>query len=449
MAIDPKNLAGTATMTFADEFNTLSLVSDTGGTWDSNYWWGKPNGTTLTNNGEQQWYIDHTYAATQSIKPWVVQDGVLNITAQNAAPEIQSQIDGYQYTSGMLTTHESFSQQYGYFEVSAKLPDGQGLWPAFWLLPQDGGWPPEIDVMEQLGHDMTTYYTAAHTQSSGSHTSQGAAIPTPDLSASFHTYGVNWQPDNLTYYFDGQEVWKTATPSDMDSPMYLLVNLAVGGYWPGSPNPDPNFSETMQVDYIRAYTAKPDGEVTNTAPTTNVLAETAPIPTEPVASGNGPTQTTETTPAPSQPDVTADASTSGTNPPVSEPQPTPPAASENVQTAGGLDPIAPVPPVAVEQPVVSPPAPTIQEAFDFATLPSASGCKGKSFSHHDSQDVHFGWSHGKGHDRHEKHDEAATRKVADFIDDDAFDVSDLAGAGLSHHHHHHHHAHTHGDHWSV
>ena len=140
--------------------------------------------------------------------------------------------------------------------MRAQLPAGQGLWPAFWLLQADMSWPPEIDVMEVLGHDMTTLYTAAHTNQTGSHTSKGGTIKVPDMSAGYHTYGVDWQADYITYYFDGNQVWKTPTPSDMHEPMYMIANLAVGGYWPGMVNSTTPFPAQMKIDYIRAYADK-------------------------------------------------------------------------------------------------------------------------------------------------------------------------------------------------
>jgi serralysin len=256
VTIDPKNLSATATLTFGDEFNTLSLWNGTSGTWSTKYPFAPEKGGSLPSNGEQEWYINSMYAPTTSVRPWTVSNGVLTLTAQPASTSIQPLIDGYKYTSGMVNTFNSFTQTYGYFEMRAQLPAGQGLWPAFWLLQADMSWPPEIDAMEVLGHDMTTLYTASHTNETGSHTSKGGTIKVPDMSAGYHTYGVDWQADYITYYFDGNEVWKTATPSDMHEPMYMIANLAVGGYWPGMVNSTTPFPAQMKIDYIRAYSDK-------------------------------------------------------------------------------------------------------------------------------------------------------------------------------------------------
>ena len=256
MTIDPKNLAATATLTFGDEFNSLSLRNGSTGTWTTKYWWAGTNGATLSGNGEQEWYINHQYAPTSSVKPWTVNNGILTLTAAPAAASIQPSINNYKYTSGMITTYETFTQEYGYFEMRAQLPAGKGLWPAFWLLPATGAWPPEIDAMEVLGHDMTTLHNAVHTNQTGAHTSSGGQTKVPDMSAGYHTYGVDWQSDYITWYFDGQLVDKEPTPADLHQPMYIIANLAVGGYWPGNPDSTTPFPAQMKIDYIRAYADK-------------------------------------------------------------------------------------------------------------------------------------------------------------------------------------------------
>lgn len=255
--IDPSDLGGTAVLTFADEFDSLSLWNGRSGTWQTTFPWsaGK-NGATLAGNEEKQWYIDAAFGPTRSVRPWSVRDGKLTITAARAAPAIQPLIGGYRYVSGLLTTHESFRQTYGYFEMRAKLPTGQGLWPAFWLLPPDGKWPPEIDVVEMLGRDPRTIYASVHFEAEGRHRQEQKATAVPDTSADWHTYGVQWGPDEITWYFDRAVIFKTRTPPDLHGPMYMLVNLAVGGKWPGDPDASTRFPASMMVDYVRAYRPK-------------------------------------------------------------------------------------------------------------------------------------------------------------------------------------------------
>jgi beta-glucanase (GH16 family) len=239
-------------MSFDDEFNSLSLWNGTSGTWSTSYWWAQPNGVTLPSNGELEWYINSNYAPTASVKPWTVNNGILSLTAAPAAASIQPLINNYQYTSGMLTTHDSFVQTYGVYEIRAKVPAGQGLWEDFWLLPENGSWPPELDVLEINGGNPKSLLTAMGSDSGGQRTSAATSTPIPDASAGFHTYTVDWEPDTITWYFDGNEVFQTATPADMKQPMYMLVNLAVGGAY-GNPNSSTQFPANLQVDYVRVY----------------------------------------------------------------------------------------------------------------------------------------------------------------------------------------------------
>ncbi|TWG91307.1 beta-glucanase (GH16 family) [Mesorhizobium sp. J18] len=238
-------------LSFAEHFNTLSLWDGESGRWDSNFWWGAPNGSTLSGNSELQWYIDANYGPTSSVNPFSVENGVLTITAAPTPDEIKPLINNYEYTSGLLTTYHSFSQTYGYFEMRADMPENQGAWPAFWLLPADGSWPPEIDVVEMRGQDPNTIHMTAHTNETGSHTMVSSAINVSDTEG-FHTYGVLWTEDELVWYFDDVAVARAETPSDMHDPMYMLVNLAIGGP-AGEPDDGLAVPAEMQIDYIRAY----------------------------------------------------------------------------------------------------------------------------------------------------------------------------------------------------
>jgi beta-glucanase (GH16 family) len=260
--IDPKNLSGTAYLTFGDEFNAFNYWNGLSGTWDTGYPWTAANGGTNSANGEEQWYVNANYAQTASLGTYVAQGGVMNIRAAPTPEALKSYVNGYAYTSGMITSFHSFSQTYGYFEMKAKLPSGQGLWPAFWLLPTDLSWPPEIDIMEVIGSVPNQLVTSAH-YDSGGHQMDSKSTNLDGMTTGFHTYGVDWQKDKIIWYFDGAKIHEVATPGGMDKPMYMLANLAVGGEWPGSPDGTTSFPATLQIDYIRAYSALPGG----TAPT--------------------------------------------------------------------------------------------------------------------------------------------------------------------------------------
>ncbi|HEV7305580.1 family 16 glycosylhydrolase [Ensifer sp.] len=244
------------TRTFSDDFDTLRLTGGAGGAWDAKYWWAPEKGATLTGNGELQWYINPSYQPTASANPFSVEDGVLTITAEQASGSVQAEINGYDYTSGMLTTYSSFAQTYGYFEMRADMPDDQGAWPAFWLLPADGSWPPELDVVEMRGQDENTVITTAHSNENGSHTMSRDAVEVADTEG-FHEYGVLWTQDEIVWYFDDAEIARTDTPADMHEPMYMLVNLAVGGM-AGTPDSDFVDGAEMKIDYIEAYSLDAD-----------------------------------------------------------------------------------------------------------------------------------------------------------------------------------------------
>jgi beta-glucanase (GH16 family) len=149
-----------------------------------------------------------------------------------------------------------FSFKYGYVEARMKLNKGSGLWPAFWMMPtpdangnyHDGDG--EIDIMEQVGTDPTR--TEAHLHHNGT---SGKSFDTGlDLSAGFHTYGLDWQADHMTWYFDGKPFY-TVTANVPNVAEYLIFNLAVGdaNSWPGAPDANAVFPATMQVDYVHVY----------------------------------------------------------------------------------------------------------------------------------------------------------------------------------------------------
>ncbi|MDG2520289.1 family 16 glycosylhydrolase [Caulobacter segnis] len=242
--------------TFGDEFNgPLSIYHKTfapGGTWRADYQKAANDITSysLTGNNEKQIYTSpyfRGHAGDFAETPFVSNaDGTLSIWAR---PSDNPEIFGYGYTSGLITTKGGFSQTYGYFEMRADLPKAAGAWPAFWMLPADGSWPPELDIMEVLGDDTRTY-TTAHS-SVGGHTQSGQSNYTPATPDGMHTYGALWTPFEIIWYVDNVEVFRSHTPADMNKPMYLIANLALGG-WAGAVDAGALPAE-MKIDYIRAY----------------------------------------------------------------------------------------------------------------------------------------------------------------------------------------------------
>ncbi len=214
-------------MALDDGFNSPSLDTSH---WSANY----PSG----NGGEKQYY------SPDALK---IDGGILTI---NASP-IPSH--GYQYTSGIIQSRGKFAQKYGQFEIRAKLPRGQGFWPAFWLLPDKPNFPVEIDVFEMHGDDPHTIFMSLHWKGpDGSHQHVTVPYTSPaDLTADFHTYTLNWTPDRLTWLLDGKQIYSTQEHIP-DEPMFILVNMAVGGRWPGNPDSTTQFPGVMQIQYVHA-----------------------------------------------------------------------------------------------------------------------------------------------------------------------------------------------------
>ena len=256
LQLDPGQLGA---MTFRDEFNQpLSLwdaQSNPNGVWRPDFGYQGEQGLgsyTLATNNEKQVYVSpyfRGHAGDFAVTPFTSNaDGTLSIQAR---PTSNPETYGYDYTSGMISTRPTFSQTYGYFEMRADLPEAAGAWPAFWLLPADGSWPPELDVMETLSSDPRAAWTTAHSGLNGDHVSSGQAAFVPDTADGFHTYGVLWTATSLKWYVDGVEVFQASTPADMNKPMYMIANLALGG-WGGAIDQGALPAE-MKIDYIRAY----------------------------------------------------------------------------------------------------------------------------------------------------------------------------------------------------
>jgi len=230
-------------LTFESHFDSLVGLSADGKIWST---FGGDGWRTLENNKEAQFYSD----ASVGVNPFSVEDGILTITAAPGKNPV-----GLPFNSGILTTRRSFRQLYGYFELRARLPAGAGLWPAFWLLPDNGRWPPEIDVLEQLGNMPATIYVGTHSAAGGPNVATTTAVSVADTSDGFHVYGLEWEDSHIAWYFDGRLVYRIPTPADLHVPMYLVLNLAVGGSgsWPGPPTEQTVFPAKFRIDYVRAY----------------------------------------------------------------------------------------------------------------------------------------------------------------------------------------------------
>lgn len=243
-------------LTFEDTFDKLNWD-----VWDSIFNHSDPseNGCTLLGNGERQWYPNHRRRVLYS--PWSVLNGVLRLTAHPATavekaaygysrPDLKT-VGTHEYVSGLLSSHRSFSQQYGYFEIEAQMPAGRGLWPAFWMKAQSGDWPPEIDIFEVLGHEPNKLYTTVHYDKDDKKTGIEAWVDT----TKWHRYGLLWTSQSMRLWIDDAPAGGGVIPNKVNEPMHFLLNLAVGGSWPEQAGPvDPKaLPATLQVRSVRAW----------------------------------------------------------------------------------------------------------------------------------------------------------------------------------------------------
>jgi beta-glucanase (GH16 family) len=226
--------------TFIEDFDSLDVSA-----------WG-PGTRWIAHTPYNGDFGDGAFANPVDGFPFTIENGVLRIEARR---------DGNgKWHSGLLSSVDrngnGFAQQYGYFEMRAKMPAGDGVWPAFWLLGRSRNTTAaEVDIMEHYGHDPAAYESTIHVWNLKSPDKSRVAssripIPYGTLSREFHTFGVSVDPSTITFYFDRREVWSAKTMPEHQQPMYLLVDLAVGGGWPIGNMPSPSF---MYVDYVRAW----------------------------------------------------------------------------------------------------------------------------------------------------------------------------------------------------
>ena len=227
-------------LTWSDEFNGSSL--------DQSRWSFETGNNNGWGNNELEYY-------TSRVQNCSIQNGILTITAA------KENYNGYSYTSARIKTQNKFSVKYGKIEAKIKLPFGQGLWPAFWLLGDNvnqAGWPEcgEIDIMEMIGGQgrENTVHGSAHW---GGDETRSYQLSSGIFADSYHVFDVTWTPEQITWHVDGI-TYNTLdiTPSALSAfqkNFFIVLNLAVGGSWPGNPDNSTIFPQIMQVDYVRVY----------------------------------------------------------------------------------------------------------------------------------------------------------------------------------------------------
>lgn len=245
------SLAQCWNLVWADEFSGSSL--------DLNKW-SYQTGAGGWGNNELQNY-------TNRIDNTIVSNGTLKIIAK---AEVYG---GANYTSARIRTINKGDWRYGRMEMRAKLPIGQGIWPAFWMMPTEnvyGSWPNsgEIDIMEYLGHQPSITYGTIHTQSAvagvSAYSSSSYTLPAANgtFASGFNVFAIEWEPNEIRWYVNNV-LYATKTPTTL-SPwrftelFHIILNVAVGGNWPGAPNASTIFPQQMEVDYVRVYQKNSD-----------------------------------------------------------------------------------------------------------------------------------------------------------------------------------------------
>jgi beta-glucanase (GH16 family) len=241
-------------LVWSDEFNGPNDSAV-----DSNKWVTETGGGGWGNN-ELEYYTSRLENASQK-------DGNLVISVlreKYIGPDDATR----NYTSARLKTQGKFSQAYGRFEARIKIPRGQGIWPAFWMLGDDiekPGWPAcgEIDIMENIGKEPALVHGTIHGPGYSGANGIGTPYALPGdqrFADDFHIFAVEWEPNTIRFYVD-DHLYATRTPADLpkgtkwvyDHRFFLLLNVTVGGGWPGDPDASTVFPQTMLVDYVRVY----------------------------------------------------------------------------------------------------------------------------------------------------------------------------------------------------
>jgi beta-glucanase (GH16 family) len=242
------------TLVWSDEFNGLNGSAPDRARWTYDIGgggWGNQELETYTTRSQNAY----------------LQDGMLVI---QALKETYTGPDGIarDYTSARLKTQGLLQQAYGRIEARIKIPYGQGLWPAFWMLGDNigrVGWPKcgEIDIFENIGREPSTVHGTVHGPGYSGASGISASYTLPEgkrFADDFHIFAVEWEPKVVRFYVD-DTLYKTTTPADLpsgaawvfDHPFFLILNVAVGGSWPGSPDSSTVFPQTMRVDYVRVF----------------------------------------------------------------------------------------------------------------------------------------------------------------------------------------------------
>lgn len=236
-------------LVFKDEFDGAML--DTA-KWNTAYLWGPD----YVINDELQYYVDILGNPDFGFDPFVLTGDTVEITARRTPQDMLSASNDQAWQSGVLTSRDKFDFTFGYAEIRAKLPTGKGLWSGFWMLPADFvELKPELYIMENRGDNTSAvYHRYNFTDNDGEYQISDLLKSTGTaLNEEFHTYGVHWEPGRLRFFVDGEPQHTIEHDFISYQSMYLILDLAVGGWFAEAPNDSTVFPAALEIDYLRVY----------------------------------------------------------------------------------------------------------------------------------------------------------------------------------------------------
>tara|TARA_R100001143_G_scaffold63596_2_gene73256 strand:+ start:4674 stop:5537 length:864 start_codon:yes stop_codon:yes gene_type:complete len=237
-------------LVWEDEFDAEQLDMEK---WSFQFGTGSEEGLTNWGNNEQQYYTDRE-------ENLFLEDGYLHIVAKEESYE------GQQYTSARIRTRDKGDWMYGRTEIRAKLPQGQGIWPAIWMLPSKDNfqWPRdgEIDITELVGHEPERVHSTVHfEENDGDHDYMGTSYTLQEgiFADDFHTFSIEWKLNEIQFFVDENHFYTVNSSSlaphnyPFNNTFHLIMNIAVGGNWPGYPDNTTQFPQSMIMDYVKVY----------------------------------------------------------------------------------------------------------------------------------------------------------------------------------------------------
>jgi len=240
--------------TFVDEFDEfeLDLEGDGSSAWGDH--WFSWNVRNLDGNADKAWkcyegYMGGGSAPLGEVLHEVSGDSTLKLYGKKTPPDKSANVYGMPFVGGMITTERSFSQQYGYFEVRCTFDLTKGHHWAVWLLSVNNVWPPEIDMMEVVGHQPDMVHMTAHW--GPEHESNFQTFENVST-WEWHTYGLLWSQSEITWYLDGVQM-KTMNNHFLHEPCYFLISPEIGGSWAGMPDSSTRWPTVCEIDFVKVY----------------------------------------------------------------------------------------------------------------------------------------------------------------------------------------------------